>query len=61
MPVTGAGLDAIADAASAAEAGFLPASAVFGSQLRLRSASEASWPAGRATTLLTNGFGALVT
>src|ERR1019366_2927885 len=49
------------DAAAALEAGFLPASALFGSQLRLRSASAASWPAGRGWTLLTNGFGAFVT
>ena len=42
-------------------AGFFPARALFGSQLRLRSASAASWPGGRAGTLLTKGTGALVT
>ena len=36
-------------------AGFLPASGLFGSQLRLRSASAASWSAVRCGTLLTNG------
>src|SRR4051812_30885352 len=42
-------------------AGFLPASGAFGSQLRLRSASAAASVCGRTGTLLTNGFGALVT
>ena len=41
--------------------GLRPAKGPLGSQLRLRSASAASWPGGRAGTLLTKGTGALVT
>ena len=42
-------------------AGLRPASALFGSQFRLRSASAASCVGERAGTLLTNGLGAFVT
>jgi hypothetical protein len=42
-------------------AGLRPASALFGSQLRLRSASAASCAGERIGTLLMNGTGALVT